>query len=97
LSANTDALIEKACSEDSIVGRRVERLNRQADLSKMTAAKLRAGLKAAKLPKNAFGTAAAIELQAVDHAVALIDIAADLYYQPVFETGSRRVAAFRRM
>lgn len=98
LSTTTATWVEKACSQNSNVGRRVERLNRSAALNSMTVAKLRAGLPAAKLPKGAFGThASRIDLSNLDHAVALIDIAADLYYQPRFEATSRKVASFRRL
>lgn len=98
LSPGTATWIEKACSHNSNVGRRVERLNRTGALSSMTVNKLRAGLPAAKLPKTAFGSnASTIEVANLDHAVALIDIAADLYYQPRFEATSRKVAQFRRM
>ena len=64
----------------------------------MTVAKLRAGLPAAKLPKGAFGSnTSTIEVANIDHAIALVDIAADPYYQPRFEKTSRRVAQFRRV
>ena len=90
--------IEKACSQNSNVGRRVERLNRTGALQGMTTKKLRAGLSAAKLPKSAFGAdAVKVDISNLDHAVALIDIAADLYYQPRFEATSRKVAQFRRI
>lgn len=98
LSAAAATWVEKACSHDSIVGRRVERLNRTAILGSMTAAKLRAGMPAAKLPKGAFGSSASIiDVANLDHAIALVDIAADLYYQPRFEKTSRKVASFRRI
>lgn len=64
----------------------------------MTAAKLRAGMPAAKLSKGAFGaTASSIDVANVNDAIALVDIAADLYYQPRFEKTSRKVALFRRV
>lgn len=98
VSAATSTWIEKVCSENSNVGRRVERLNRTADLSAMTVKSLRAGLRDAKLGKNAFGTAAStIDVSNADHAIALIDIAADLYWKPRFERGSRRATSFRRL
>jgi Kiwa KwaB-like protein len=98
LSNSTATWIEKACSQNSNVGRRVERLNRHGALQNISAAELRKGLADAKLPKAAFGrNATTIELSSLDHAVALIDIAADLYYQPRFEKTSRRVASFRRL
>lgn len=97
-SPATATWIEKACSHNSNVGRRVERLNRTGALKSMTAAKLRAGMSAAKLPKDAFGpTPSTIDVGTVDHAIALVDIAADLYYQPRFEKTSRKVAVFRRL
>ena len=98
LSSKTGTWIEKACSDNSNVGRRVERLNRTAALRTMSVDKLRAGLSEARLPANAFGSKKTIiELDSLDHAVALIDIAADLYYQPRFEASSRKVASFRRI
>jgi hypothetical protein len=98
LSTATETWIEKACSQNSNVGRRVERMNRTASLSAMTAKELRAGLRDAKLPKTTFGSnPTTIELGSLDHAIALVDIAADLYYQPRFETNSRKVASFRRI
>lgn len=98
LSPATSTWIEKACSQNSNVGRRVERLNRTAKLSAMTVTKLRAGMPAAKLAKGDFGSQpATIEVSNLDHAIALVDIAADLYYQPRFETTSRKVASFRRL
>jgi hypothetical protein len=98
LSTATATWVEKACSQNSNVGRRVERLSRTGALSVMTVAKLRAGMPAAKLSKGAFGTkASTIDLGNLDHAIALVDIAADLYYQPRFETTSRKVASFRRL
>ena len=64
----------------------------------MSVPKLRDGLRDAKLPRSTFGTkGSVIELSSLDHAIALIDIAADLYYQPRFETNPRRVASFRRL
>ena len=98
LSSATATWLEKACSQNSNVGRRVERLNRTSALDSMTVAKLRAGLRSAKLSKGDFGTQpSAIDVGNLDHAIALIDIAADLYYQPRFETTSRKVASFRRL
>ena len=98
LSSSTATWIEKACSQNSNVGRRVERLNRGARLGSMTAAKLRDGLKDAKLSPGTFGAKGGpIEVGSLDHAIALVDIAADLYYQPRFELNSRRVASFRRL
>ncbi len=98
LSATASALVEAACSRNSNVGRRVERMNRAAALVSMTEAKLREGLKDAHLPSGTFGRSGTpIHFDSIDHANALIDIAADLYYQPRFEQGSRRVAAFRRL
>ncbi|MEJ7785689.1 MAG: Kiwa anti-phage protein KwaB-like domain-containing protein [Solirubrobacteraceae bacterium] len=98
LSSNAATFVEKACSENSNVGRRVERLNRTGQLSSMTVPLLRAGLKDAKLHKDDFGKGSnMIDVTSVDHAIALIDIAADLYYQPRFEKTSRKVASFRRL
>jgi hypothetical protein len=98
LSVTTATCIETACSKNSIVGRRVERMNRTANLASMTEAKLREGLKDAHLPPKTFGAAGKpIDITSLDDAHVLIDIAADLYYQPRFEQTGRRVAAFRRL
>jgi hypothetical protein len=98
VSSATGTWIEKVCSDNSNVGRRVERLNRTADLGAMNVVSLRAGLKDARLGKTAFGTAASmIEVTSADHAIALIDIAADLYWKPRFEKGSRKATSFRRL
>jgi hypothetical protein len=98
LSSTAETWIEKACSENSIVGRRVERLSRTGDLSTVTVSLLRDGLKDAKLARGDFGTRRdEISIGSQDHAIALVDIAADLYYQPRFEKNSRKVASFRRL
>lgn len=98
LGRSTPKWIRQACAMNANVGRRVERLNRYADLELMTVDALRAGLKEAKLPADAFGThPSRIDVNSLDHAIALIDIAADLYYQPRFEKNPRRVASFRRL
>lgn len=98
LSTGAATWIEKACSENSNVGRRVERLNRTASLGSMTIAKLRSGLPDAKLEAKDFGASSkVIDVASLDHAIALVDIAADLYYQPRFESTSRKVASFRRL
>jgi hypothetical protein len=98
VSSATETWIEKVCSDNSIVGRRVERLNRNAELGSMDVASLRAGLRDARVDKNAFGTAASvINVTSADHAIALIDIAADLYWKPRFEKGSRKAMSFRRL
>lgn len=98
LGRGTTKWIKEACAQNANVGRRVERLNRYADLGLMTAGALRAGLAHAQLRADAFGTnPSRIDVDSVDHAIALIDIAADLYYQPRFEKNPRRVASFRRL
>ena len=94
LSPQTTTWIEKVCSENSNVGRRVERMNRTARLSTMSVDELREGLADAKLSDDTFGKAKTrLEREGC---LALIDIAADLYYQPRFEANSRKVAQYRR-
>jgi hypothetical protein len=97
LTGPTLDALEHVCSHNANVARRVERLIRDGDLEKVTAAKVRAALPDARLPPNTFGTSGALRAIGDQHAIALIDIAADLYYQPRFSAAPRRVAAYRRV
>jgi hypothetical protein len=46
---------------------------------------------------DAFGKRGALRAESDERATALIDIAADLYYQPRFENTPRRVGSYRRI
>lgn len=94
----TVAAIERVCSHNAPLGRRVEHLNREADLSRVTAASIREGLPSAGLPSDAFGkTPSPIRVSTDDHARKLIEIAADLYYQPRHEDQPRKVSSYRKL
>ena len=95
LATETVAAIERVCSHNANVARRVERLVRDAGLSRVTASGVRAALPDAGLPRTAFGSSGPLKIRNDEQAVILIDIVADLYYQPRFATPSRRVAAYR--
>jgi hypothetical protein len=70
---------------------------RDTELSRVTAAKVRAALKDAGLPTNAFGSSGPLKAVSDRDATILVDIAADLYYQPRFADAPRRVAAYRKV
>jgi hypothetical protein len=97
LSAATIGAVERVCSHSARAGRRVERLNREIDLARVTAASIRESLPDANLPKDAFGKGGPISVSSDSQAKVLIDIAADLYYQPRNGDGSRRVGSYRRL
>lgn len=97
LSAATIDAVERACARSARVGRRVERLTRETDLSRVTAASIRSALSDAGMSKDAFGKGGPISVANDDQAKVLVEIAADLYYQPRHEDGSRRVGSFRRL
>lgn len=96
MTSQSQDWIERACAENVNVARRVQRLIRDGTASSIDAKRLRAGLKDAKLPNDSFGKGKAIEIVDKEMAVALIDIAADLYYQPRFDS-PRKVAQYRRI
>lgn len=97
LQAATIEAVERVCSHSALAGRRVERLNRELDLSRVTAASIREALPDASLPKDAFGKGGPISVSTDAQAKVLIEIAADLYYQPRHEDASRRVGSYRRL
>lgn len=97
LSPTTIDAIERVCSHNAVIARRVERLTRNGTLSHVTVAKMRQALPNAALASTDFGSGKAIEAPTDDRAKVLIDIAADLYYQPLFDNRPRRVASYRRL
>lgn len=94
--ATLDA-IQRVCSQDANVARRAERLIRDDMLKNVSAAKVRAALPDARLAKEDMGKSGPLVAPTDERAKALIDIAADLYYQPRFESNPRRVAAYRKL
>lgn len=97
LSAKTVAAVQRVCSHNANVARRVERLVRDEALSKVTAAAVRSALPDAGLSKADFGKTGALQAVTDNHATILVDIAADLYYQPRFDVSPRRVASYRKV
>jgi hypothetical protein len=97
LTAPTRDAIERVCSHNANVARRVERLIRDGALGSVTASKVRAALPDAGLSKDDFGKSRALRAITESQATTLIDIAADLYYQPRFEDSPRRVASYRKL
>jgi hypothetical protein len=97
ISADTANAIERVCSHDSRLGRKVERLIQGGGLAKVTAPAVRLALPDAGLESDAFGMAGPLKAESDERARTLIDIAADLFYQPRFEKTSRRVGSYRRV
>ncbi len=97
LSGTTIDAIERVCSNNAVIARRVERLTRDGTLSNVTLAKIRQALPSAALAATDFGSGKEIEAPTDNRAKVLIDIAADLYYQPLFDNRPRRVASYRRL
>lgn len=97
LSPKTLAAVQRICSHNANVARRVERLIRDEALGKVTAAEVRAALPDAGLSKTDFGQSGPLSAVTDTHATILIDIAADLYYQPRFDAAPRRVASYRKL
>jgi hypothetical protein len=97
LSGKTAAAVERALSHNSRLARRVERLLRDKRLPRVTSAEIRRALPDAGMDSDAFGKSGPLRAETDERAAALIDIAADLYYQPRFETTPRRVASYRRI
>lgn len=94
--ATADALV-RLCSKNANVARRVERLLRAGTLSRVNAPGVRAALPDAGLDASAFGDRGDLRAESEAAAQILVDVIADLYYQPRFDAPSRRVAAFRRV
>lgn len=97
LTPTTTAAIHSVCSRNANVARRVERLNRDGALSRVSAERVRAALPDALLGKDDFGKSGPLRADTDAHAITLINIAADLYYQPRFEDAPRRVAIYRSL
>jgi len=97
LSPSTVDAVQRACSRNANVARRVERLIRDGALSRVTASEVRAALPDAGLKRSDFGKGSVLDAGTEPHAVVLIDIAADLYYQPRFQSAPRRVASYRNL
>ncbi len=97
LSAPTVVAVQRVCSHNANVARRVERLIRDEALSRVTAAEVRTALPDAGLAKTDFGKSGPLQAATDNQATVLIDIAADLYYQPRFDQAPRRVAAYRKI
>jgi hypothetical protein len=97
LTASTTESIEALCSRNATVARRAERLVREGALRGVSAAGIRAGSPDAGLPKDAFGSSGRLRAETEVMAKFLIEIAADLYYQPRFAGPSRRVGSYRNV
>lgn len=97
LSSTTLDAVERVCSHNAVIARRVERLVRDGTLAHVTLDKVRQALPNAALDPGDFGSGTEIEAPTDDRARVLIDIAADLYYQPLFDNRPRRVAQYRRL
>jgi hypothetical protein len=97
LTGPTVSAVQRICSKNANVGRRVERLVRDGALNNVTAAKVRAALPDAGLSKTDFGASGPLRATTEGFATVLIDIAADLYYQPRFDSSPRRVASYRKL
>lgn len=94
--ATLDA-VQALISHNANIGRRVEKLVRAGTLGNVTAQGVRDALPEAGLQVTDFGSSRTLEAVTPDHAAKLIEIAADLYYQPRFERSSRKVGAWRRV
>jgi hypothetical protein len=97
LTAPTLSAVQRVCSKNANVARRVERLVRDGALGNVTAAKVRDALPDAGLSATDFGTSGPLRAATDGFATVLIDIAADLYYQPRFDASPRRVASYRKL
>lgn len=95
LSPKTAGALEHACSHNAPLTRRVERLISEANLDSMKAPKVRAALPDAGLSEDAFGKSGPLKAESDAMAKILVEIAADLYYQPRFAGPSRRVGSYR--
>lgn len=97
LSAPTALAVERICSHNARTARRVERLIQDGNLGAVSAPEVRNALPDAGLPKDAFGKRGALKAETDAMAKILIEVAADLYYQPRFASLSRRVGSFRNV
>lgn len=97
LTPATRGAIERVCSHNANVARRVERLIRDETLGNVTAAAVRAALPSAGLSPTDFGKGGPLSAGTDQHATVLVDVVADLYYQPQFDAAPRRVAVYRKL
>lgn len=97
LASQTVTALKRVGSTNANVARRIERLNRDGALRRVTATQIRMALPDANLLAGSFGRSGPIRALTDAHAIALIDIVADLYYQPRFDSDPRRVAAYRKL
>lgn len=97
LSPKTASALEHACSHNAPLTRRVERLTGEANLGSMKAPSVRSALPDAGLSEDAFGKRGALRAESDAMAKILIEVAADLYYQPRFASPSRRVGSYRNV
>ena len=97
ITADSANAIERVCSHDSRLGRKVERLIKGGGLGKVTTPAVRRALPDAGLEPDAFGNTGLLKAESDERARTLIGIAADLFYQPRFETTPRRVGSYRRI
>jgi ribosomal protein S20 len=95
VSPKTADALAHACSHNAPLTRRVERLISEANLGSMKASKVRSALPDAGLSADSFGKSGALKAESDAMAKILVEIAADLYYQPRFAGSSRRVGSYR--
>jgi hypothetical protein len=97
LTGPTIAAVERVCSHSANAGRRIEKMRRAGNLSRVTAASIRAALPDAGYSKDTFGKGGPIRVSSDAQAKLLIEIAADLFYKPRHEEGHRRVGSYRHI
>jgi hypothetical protein len=97
LTTETAGAVERICSHNATIARRVERLVSDGNLARVEAAKIRTALPDAGLPEDAFGKSGPLQAHTDPMAKILIEVAADLYYQPRFAGPSRRVGSYRNV
>lgn len=97
ISASTALAVERVCSHNAFTARRVERLIEGGNLSAVTGPAVRKALPDAGLPEDAFGKKGPLKAATDVQAKILIEIAADLFYQPRFAGPSRRVGSYRNV
>jgi hypothetical protein len=97
VSPKTASSLEHACSHNAPLTRRIERLISEANLATIKGPQVRAALPDAGLKEDAFGKRGALRAETDAMAKILIEVAADLYYQPRFAGPSRRVGSYRQV
>ena len=95
-STTTDSIL-RVCQKNSNVARRVERLVRDDTLKNVTEQSIRDSLSDANEKPDALGVSGPLVADNDRLARLLIDLAADLYYQPRYVDSPRRVAAYRNL